>query len=111
MDKNYDGLRAQIDERTKAEISERGDQVVRDINEQLQRVLDRAPSDASATLLIRKVQDGYKGLLKIYSRQRRFVGGSVDHYLPTVVASIFEEVREQIEDWKRTRSLDVGDSF
>ncbi len=80
---------------------------MRRINERIRHLLDIAPSDASAELIIRKSRAGYKGLLKIYSQQRRFTGGNTGRILSEVFDRIFDEVRGQIDDWKGQRFNDV----
>lgn len=73
------------------------------IDERLRGTLERAPSDASASLQVRQVPDGYKGVLKIHSQQRSFIGGCVDSRFDVVIERVFEEVERQINDWKKQR--------
>lgn len=95
--------RAEIDEETRKELSDAGHETVREINNRIQGVLDSAPSDASVSLTIRQSKDGYKGVLKILSKQRKFIGGGADKRFSVVLDRIFEEVRQQIDDWKKRR--------
>jgi len=86
-----------VDEQTRIKIDER-----------LRGTLEHAPSDASASLQVRQVLNGYKGVLKIHSQQRNFIGGCVDSRLDVVIECVFEEVERQIDDWrKRRRFADV----
>lgn len=94
---------ASMDDHTHEAVSAYGDETMRTINERIRDLLDEAPSDASAELLVRKGTGGYKGMLKIYSQQRKFVGGAQSERFLDVVDEIFREVREQIDDWKRDR--------
>lgn len=97
-----------IDPVTAQEIVSRGEHTMREINDRIRSLIDCAPSDAGAELVVHKTPVGYKGLLKIHSRHRRFVGGDSGPEFQEVLDRIFEEVREQIEDWKRDRDLDIG---
>ena len=92
-----------FDLNSQAEIDKRGSEAMGDIDEAIRQVLEEAPSDSGAELVVRKARGGYKGLLTIYSRQGKFVGGSVGEKLTDVVKKIFSEVHEQISDWKKHR--------
>lgn len=92
-----------IDQNSRAFMEERGSHTQQEINERLSRLLDQAPSDATGELEIRKNAKGYQALLKIFSRQGKFIGGSRGSKLTEVVERIFEEVHDQIKAWKRER--------
>ena len=79
------------------------DEAVREINERIKAVLDEAPSDASAELVVRKTKGSYRGFLKLFSRQRRFVGGGSGPRLHDVIEQMVREVRTQIKQWRRER--------
>jgi hypothetical protein len=74
-----------------------------ELNQRIRAVLEEAPSDATAELQIQKSRGGYKGFLKVYSRQRKFVGGAESRSFADVVEDLFREVRQQIKEWKRDR--------
>ena len=76
-----------------------------DINVRLERVLDKAPSDSTANLLLKKTSDGYKAFFKLRSTQNQFSGFIKGKSLVDVVERVFHEVRQQIDDWKETRHV------
>jgi hypothetical protein len=92
-----------IDPTTQAEIDKRGSETMGDIDEAIRLVLEEAPSDSGAELVVRRTRGGYKGLLTVYSRQGKFIGGSVGEKLTDVVKKIFAEVHDQIGEWKKHR--------
>lgn len=106
MIKAVNSMRTRMDGLTRAELQKLGQDAMREINDRIQAVLDRAPSDASAFLLIRLGHRGYKGVLKVASRQRKFIGGGAAADFGDVVDRVFSEVNEQIEQWKKQRFLD-----
>jgi hypothetical protein len=84
-------------------LQEAGDEAMREINMRLQHMLEEAPSDASAKLFIRKVRTGYKGLLKVYSCQRKFVTGAIEGKFTDLIEDLFKDIQLQIQDWKEHR--------
>jgi hypothetical protein len=74
-----------------------------ELNERIRGVLEEAPSDSTAELHIQKAHGGYRGFLKVYSRQRKFIGGAENKKFADVVEAVFHEVRQQIKEWKRER--------
>ncbi len=76
-----------------------------EINARLERVLDKAPSDSTANLLLKKTSDGYKAFFKLRSTQSQFSGFIKGACLVDVVERVFREVRLQIDDWKETRHV------
>jgi hypothetical protein len=76
-----------------------------EINSRLERVLDKAPSDSTANLLVRKTKDGYRAFLKIRSANQRFAGSMSGRRLIDVVERVIKDVRGQIDDWKQHRQL------
>jgi hypothetical protein len=77
---------------------------------QLRRIMEQAPSDAFAEFMVVRSGEGYKGYLKIYSRQRKFVGGCAGERLRDVVDNIFGEIRGQIDSWRRERFTETTDT-
>jgi len=94
-----------FDSNSQAEIDKRGAEAKNNIDEAIRHVLEEAPSDSGAELVVRKSRGGYKGLLTVYSRQGKFIGGYAGEQLMDVVKKIFSEVHEQIVDWKKNRSV------
>jgi hypothetical protein len=86
------------------EIDERNG--ISEINYRLERCLDKAPSDSSANLLVKKTGTGYRAFLRIRSQNNRcfksFIQGS---RLMEVVERVIGDVRGQIDEWKQTRRL------
>lgn len=74
-----------------------------EINRRLQGVLEAAPSDATVELEVMRYRGGYKGLIKVYSQQHRFVGAKRSPRFQELIDAIFHEVKSQIKEWKRTR--------
>lgn len=102
-------IHTQMDEATQAELGERGSEAILELNERLQGLLDEAPSDASAEILVRKINGVYRGVLKVASLQRKFAGGSTGVNLTDLFERIFRQVHEQIVEWKRHRQLNTSD--
>lgn len=73
------------------------------IRHRLRWLMDRAPSDATATFFIKPFRDGYKGLLKIHSAQRRFVADGEANTLGELMDSISDEIKQQLRTWKQGR--------
>jgi hypothetical protein len=76
-----------------------------EINSRLERMLDKAPSDSTANLLVRKTNDGYKAFLRIRSANSRFTGFIRGAHLIDVVERVIKDVRGQIDNWKISRQL------
>ena len=76
-----------------------------EINSRIERMLDKAPSDSTANLLVRKTKDGYKAFLRIRSANSRFTGFIRGRKLIDVVERVIKDVRGQIDDWKSNRQL------
>jgi hypothetical protein len=76
-----------------------------EINSRLERMLDKAPSDSSVNLLVRKTRDGYKAFLKLRSTNTRFTGFIRGNRLIDVVERVIKDVRTQIDDWKLSRTV------
>jgi hypothetical protein len=87
-----------------ADVTEDAKQI-REINSRLQEVIEQAPSDANAQFILRRVGNGFKGLLRIRSSRTRFVGSASGEKLVEVVNRIFNEVNSQIRGWKGKREL------
>lgn len=82
-----------------------GKAAMEEINSRLERVLDKAPSDASADLVLRKTRDGYRAFFKIRSAHKKFGGMIRGRRLLDVVDRVFNQVRGQIDTWKEKREL------
>jgi hypothetical protein len=78
------------------------------INSHLERVLDKAPSDSTANLLVRKTANGFKAFLRIRSTNRKFKSFISGRRLTEVVEHAIRDVRAQIDAWKETRELADG---
>ena len=87
-----------------------GAEAMRDINERMKYLLDQAPSDATAELEVCRGKRGYQGYLKVFSRQRRFVGGCKSGRFVEMIDRVFSEVLEQIDQWKSERGGAIGES-
>ncbi len=84
-----------------------------ELNEIIEAFLDKAPSDANAEVRIHKTADGgFDARMEVYSSQRSF--GPFQKIGTTcreAVESIVDEMREEIDEWKKHRSLNVGDGL
>lgn len=83
-----------------------------ELNELIEGFLDKAPSDANAEVRIKKTPEGFDACIEVFSSQRAF--GPVQRAgtkFRDVVENLLEEMREEIEEWKRHRSLNVGDGL
>lgn len=77
-----------------------------EINSRLERMLDKAPSDSTANLLVRRTRDGgYKAFLRIRSVNQRFKAFISGKQLRDVVERVIKDVRGQIDEWKENREL------
>ena len=76
-----------------------------EINARLERMLDKAPSDSTANLLVRKTANGYKAFLRVRSSNRGFKSFITGQRLRDVVERVVLEVRSQIDGWKESRQL------
>lgn len=92
-----------IDERARVTLSDGGEEAMREVNSRIRELLEFAPSDATAELEIQRDRNGFQGLLRVFSQQRRFVGGSRDKDFSELIDRIFEEVWNQISEWKKER--------
>ncbi len=77
------------------------------IRHRLRWLMDKAPSDATATFFIKPVKTGYKGLLKIHSAQRRFVAGGEASSLAELMDRISSEIKGQLYSWRQVRFTDA----
>jgi hypothetical protein len=77
------------------------------IRHRLRWLMDKAPSDATATFFIKPVKNGFKGLLKIHSTQRRFVAGGEASSLSELMDRISSEIRGQLHNWRQVRFSDA----
>lgn len=79
---------------------------VQELDRRMKALMEKAPSDATSQLVIRKSKEGYKGLLKITSLQGKFVAGQVHRCFTQMMNELFAEARAQIDQWKRHRFID-----
>jgi hypothetical protein len=78
-------------------------QEIADMKARLSGLMEKAPSDASATLLIRKDGNNYSGLLKIRSLHNKFVSACRAPDLTKMIDSIIRDTKRQIDEWKKER--------
>lgn len=83
-------------------------QDVADMKARLSGLLDKAPSDSTATLLIRKDRQGYQGLLKIRSLRSKFVSACRSPNFKQMVDTIMRDTKRQIDDWKKQRLVSMS---
>ena len=93
-------------DRSRSEVEVENKELIQFINESMQKVLDEAPSDASVKLSIKQVGEGFKGILKVSSAQRRFVSAAGMTNLALLVKNLFEQTHHSIGVWKRLRLFD-----
>ncbi|MES2963842.1 MAG: hypothetical protein V4760_08120 [Bdellovibrionota bacterium] len=92
--------------------SEDASRELHELNEIIESFLDRAPSDANAEVRIQRTADGFDATIDVYSSQRSF--GPVQRIgtkFRDVVEGLMDEMKEEIEEWKQNRSLNVGDGL
>lgn len=75
----------------------------RDLRYRLRLLLDKAPSDSSAVFFLSRIGRGFKGFLKIRSRERQFVAGSTGGESAVVINDILQEIYRQIVEWRNHR--------
>lgn len=99
---------ATVDAQTEAELKIGDDQI--SLRHRLRWLMDKAPSDATASFFIKPVGHGYKGLLKIHSAQRRFIAGCEASSLNELMDRISTEIKTQLASWRevRFRGLEGG---
>lgn len=73
------------------------------LHHRLRSLMDSAPSDASSVFFVRRTPGGFKGLLKIRSKDLRVVAGGIAATLEQVVDQIDREVELQLSEWRRFR--------
>ncbi len=83
-------------------------QDVAEMTARLTGLLEKAPSDSSATLLIRKDGDDYQGLLKIRSLHNKFVSACRSSDFKQLVELIIRDTKRQLDQWKRERPADLS---
>lgn len=99
------------EESNDAEINVTDDpKVLQEINARLTEVVEKAPSDANVQFILRRVGQGFKGLLRIRSSRGRFVSGATGEKVVDVVNNMCREVNSQIRRWKGIRELKAADS-
>lgn len=83
-------------------------QDVADMKARLSGLLEKAPSDSSATLLIRKDGNDYQALLKIRSIHNKFVSACRCSDFRQLIDSLVNDTKRQIDDWKRERFANLS---
>lgn len=94
-------LEATVDPSVEAELKTGDDQI--SLRHRLRWLMDKAPSDATASFFIKPVGKGYKGLLKIHSAQRRFIAGCEAASLSELMDRISSEIKSQLANWREVR--------
>ena len=79
---------------------------VKNLNLRLESLMDKAPSDAGGIFTVQRDKNGFRGLLKISSLQKKFITACSSTSLHELVERIVVETRGQIEHWKRERFID-----
>lgn len=97
-------------------FSESKDEAARELhelNEFIEGFLERAPSDANAEVRIQRTADGsYDATIDVHSSHRSFgPKQQVGTKFRDVVENLFNDMRDEIEEWKSKRSLNVGDGL
>lgn len=80
---------------------------MREVNELLEDVLEKAPSDAAAEILVDRRSGGFDVQLNIHSSQGVFGRGQGGSTFRKVVEDLLTEMRSEIEEWKRHRRLNT----
>jgi hypothetical protein len=81
---------------------------VAEMKARLSGLLEKAPSDASATLLIRKDGNDYQALLKIRSLHNKFVSACRSSDFKQMVDTIIRDTKRQIDEWKKERLTNLS---
>lgn len=84
-------------------IENENQQDIAEMKARLAHLLERAPSDATATLLIRKDGDQYQALFRVRSLRSKFVSACRASNFKQVVDSIIRDTKRQIDEWKKQR--------
>ncbi len=75
------------------------------LREKVQSLLESAPSDATASAVLRKCEAGYEGLIQIFSSQGKFVAKSVSQNFNDLVQTLSKELHQQFKVWRGYRFL------
>jgi hypothetical protein len=75
----------------------------KDLNIQLEFLMDKAPSDADGIFTVQKDKNGYRAILKISSLQKKFISACSAASLHDLVERIVTETKGQLETWRRER--------
>jgi hypothetical protein len=78
-----------------------------ELRQRLSRWVDLAPSDSSAVFFVKRCANGFKGLLKIRSREVRIVAGCIAPTLSELMDRVGDETCRQITAWRNARFLPV----
>jgi hypothetical protein len=74
-------------------------------NNELQSLMDKAPSDASVCSKIAKNKNAYVGTLNVFSEQGTFEAKAVDKNPDHLAFNLLDQVYKQIKNWKRHRAF------
>ena len=96
-----------IDHSIESELLQKEEKEKVSIRHRLRWLMDKAPSDATAVFHIKPSAEGYKGLLKIHSAQRRFVAGGEASSLSELMDRITTEIKTQFRTWRKGRFSEV----
>ena len=78
---------------------------INEIKERLEVILDSAPSDAVARIVVKKIRGGFHAFLRIYSKQTKFLVGASAPHLRDAMNQLFDDVGRQIGSWRDSRTV------
>ena len=76
---------------------------INEIKERLETIMDSAPSDAVARIVVKKIRGGFHAFLRIYSKQTKFLVGASSAQLGDAMNQLFDDVNRQIRSWRDAR--------
>tara|TARA_Y100000780_G_scaffold166498_1_gene151333 strand:- start:36345 stop:36701 length:357 start_codon:yes stop_codon:yes gene_type:complete len=83
------------------------DAIQKKIKLKLERLVEEAPSRAFASLIIEKRNNNYFGQLKIESIKRNFTVECSNSSIEILLSKIEASMKEQLNQWRKTRFLDL----
>ena len=78
------------------------------MRQRLQEIIDEAPSDANIKVFLRKMKDGYRGLLRVASSQGEFESRITAKKVTSVLEQLCNSVEKQIFSWRSKRVQKIG---
>lgn len=72
----------------------------------INELYNSSPSDANATVQLRKTRLGYRGILKIISSQGVFKAKAYHQNMNEVFRMLFTNIGDQLDQWKTQRRFD-----